>query len=90
MDGSRNKVDDHYMTRDQQLSAMMEAAAKKAVEHAFEQIGLGDDEARRDLSEIRSLIDAYRTVKRSIFATLGQLITMAILGALGSYYWLKH
>lgn len=86
----RPPIESQFMSRDQQLSALMEAAAARAVKNAFESIGLGDTEAKQDLAEMRSLIDAYRTAKQGIIATFGKMIAMAVTGAIASYFWFRN
>ena len=75
----------------QQIEAMMERAAKKGAKEALESIGLHDDGAVHDVTELRGLLDAWRSAKRTIWKTIMQAFTMAALGALaaGTFIHLK-
>lgn len=76
---------------EKQIEAMMERAAKKGAREALESIGLHDDHAVHDVTELRGLLDAWRSAKRTIWKTIMQAITMAMLGALaaGTFIHLK-
>lgn len=67
-----------------QIEAMLERAAKKGAREALESIGLHDDHAVHDVTELRGLLDAWRSAKRTIWKTVMQALTMALLGALAA------
>lgn len=75
----------------QQIETMMERAAKKGAKEALESIGLHDDGAVHDVTELRGLLDAWRSAKRTVWKTIMQALTMAFLGALaaGTFIHLK-
>lgn len=73
-----------------QLDVMLDQAVERGAARALSLVGLGDSNALRDVAEIRSLVDAYRAVKSSVIKTIAQTVTIALLGALASYYWFKH
>lgn len=66
------------------LEAMIERAAKRGAKEALENIGLHDDSAGHDVRELRSLLDAWRGAKKTVWKTVTQAITMALLGALAA------
>lgn len=72
---------------DQQIEDMIERAAKKGAREALESIGLHDDDATHDVRELRTLLDAWRGAKKTVWKTVMQALTMAFLGALlaGTY-----
>ena len=76
---------------EEQIEAMLERAAKKGAREALESIGLHDDGAVHDVTELRGLLDAWRSAKRTIWKTVMQAATMAMLGALaaGAFMHLK-
>lgn len=76
---------------EKQIEAMLERAAKKGAREALESIGLHDDEAVHDVQELRSLLDAWRGAKKTVWKTIMQALTMAFLGALaaGAFVQLK-
>lgn len=69
---------------EKQLEAMIERAAKRGAKEALESIGLHDDEAGRDVQELRGLLDAWRGTKRTVWKTVTQAFTMALLGAIAA------
>lgn len=69
---------------EQQIEEMIERAAKKGAKEALESIGLHDDGAMHDVRELRTLLDAWRGAKRTIWKTVMQAMTMAFLGALAA------
>lgn len=76
---------------EQQIEEMIERAAKKGAKEALESIGLHDDDAMHDVRELRTLLDAWRGAKKTVWKTVMQAMTMAFLGALaaGTYIQLK-
>ena len=76
---------------ERQLEEMMERAAKRGAREALESIGLHDDSAGNDVRELRGLLDAWRGARKTIWKTITQAITMAMLGALaaGAFIQLK-
>ena len=66
---------------------MLEAAAEKGAKRALERIGLHDDNAGKDVNDLRTLIDSWRQAKQTVARTITQAATMALLGALalGAY-----
>ena len=69
---------------EQQIEAMLERAAKKGAKEALESIGLHDEKAVHDVTELRGLLDAWRSAKRTVWKTIMQAATMAMLGALAA------
>lgn len=69
---------------DKQIEALLERAAKKGAKEALESIGLHDDDAVHDVQELRSLLDAWRGAKKTVWRTIMQAMTMAFLGALAA------
>lgn len=69
---------------DQQIEDMIERAAKKGAREALESIGLHDENATHDVRELRTLLDAWRGAKKTVWKTIMQALTMAFLGALAA------
>jgi len=65
-----------------QLEALLERAAKRGAREALESIGLHDENAVKDVQELRGLLDAWRGTKKTMFHTITQAVTMLVLGAL--------
>jgi hypothetical protein len=66
------------------LQDMLEQAAHKGAREALESLGLHDEEASRDVQELRSLLEAWRSAQQTVWKTITQAITMAMLGALAA------
>ena len=67
-----------------ELEAMIERAAKRGAREALESIGLHDDNAVRDVQELRGLLDAWRDAKSTAWKTVAQIFTTALLTALAA------
>jgi len=71
-----------------EIKILVERAAELGARRALRNIGLSDEDALGDVSELRGLLDSWRTAKRTVGKTLIQGITTLILGGLiaGSYF----
>jgi len=75
---------------DAELELMLERAAKKGAAEALHDIGLHDEDAIHDIHELRTLLDSWRSTKRTVGSTITKFLTMAILGAIASAAWFKY
>ena len=66
------------MTPDE-LEAMLDRAAKRGATAALREVGLHDDDARKDIQEIRSLLEAWRDTRKGVWSTIVKLSTVAII-----------
>jgi len=62
-----------------ELEAMLDRAARKGAKEALRSIGLLDDSAQKDIVEMRSLLEAWRDTRRSIWTTAIKVTTVAVL-----------
>ena len=62
-----------------ELEAMLDRAARRGAQEALRSIGLLDDDAHRDITEMRSLIEAWRDTRKSIWTTVIKVTTVAVL-----------
>lgn len=71
-----------------EIKTLVEQAAELGARRALRNIGLSDEDALVDVSELRGLLDSWRTAKRTVGKTIVQGITTLILGGLiaGSYF----
>jgi hypothetical protein len=71
-----------------EIKLLVERAAELGARRALRNIGLSDEDALGDVSELRGLLDSWRTAKRTVGKTIIQGITTLILGGLiaGSYF----
>ena len=73
----------------EEFEAMLDRAAKKGARAALEELGLHDDNAEKDLDELRSLLSSWRDTKKAMWSTIVKVVTTAVLifiaGAVGFY-----
>ena len=68
----------------EELEAMLDRSAKRALES----IGLTDENAARDIQEMRSLLDAWRDTRKSIWNTIVRILTVATLTFIAGAVWM--
>lgn len=61
---------------------LIEAVAERGARRALEKVGLQDEDAPKDLAELRDLLDSFRTAKRTAWQTIVKFFTTLFLGAL--------
>lgn len=69
---------------------LIEKASERGAESALRKIGLHDENAGKDIQEVRSLLENWRDTKKTISQTIAKIITTSILTvmALGTWhYW---
>ena len=73
---------------DAEIRVLVQEAAERGAKKALHDIGLHDDTAMADVAELRSLLDSWRSAKRTVGRTIIQTLTYLFLGALlaGSYF----
>ena len=73
----------------EEFEAMLDRAAKKGARAALEELGLHDQNAEKDLEELRNLLSSWRDTKKAIWSTVVKVVTIAVLtfiaGAVGFY-----
>ena len=75
------------MTKEE-MAKLVEQSAELGARKALSDIGLSDDDALSDVSELRGLLDSWRSTKRTVGRTIVQALTTLVLGGLlaGSYF----
>ncbi len=63
----------------EELEEMLDRAARKGAKQALASIGLLDDSAQKDIVEMRSLLEAWRDTRKSIWTTAIKVTTVAVL-----------
>ena len=71
-----------------ELEAMLDRAARRGAKEALRSIGLLDDSAQRDITEMRSLLEAWRDTRKSIWTTTIRLVTVALLTFIAGAVWM--
>lgn len=61
---------------------LLDASAERGARRALKELGLSDEEAPKDLAELRGLLDAFRDAKRTAWHTIIKALTTLFLGAL--------
>ena len=72
----------------EELEDMLDRAARRGAKEALRSIGLLDDAAHKDITEMRSLIEAWRDTRRSIWSTVTRLATVAVLTFIAGAVWM--
>ena len=68
----------------EELEAMLDRSAKRALES----IGLTDENAAKDIQEMRSLLDAWRETLKCIWNTTVKIFTVATLTFIAGAVWM--
>jgi hypothetical protein len=72
-----------------ELEAMLDRAARKGAQQALASIGLLDDSAQKDIVEMRSLLEAWRDTRKSVWNTVTKVITVSILTFIAGAVWMN-
>ena len=71
-----------------ELEDMLDRAARRGAKEALRSIGLLDDDAHKDITEMRSLLEAWRDTRRSIWSTITKLVTVGVLTFIAGAVWM--
>jgi len=71
------------------IEKMIARAAKQGAREALESIGLHDENAGDDMKELRNLLDAWRSTKKTVWSQVVKATTMAVLGAIAAGAFLQ-
>ena len=72
----------------EELEEMLDNAARRGAKEALRSIGLLDDDAAKDIIEMRNLIEAWRDTRRSIWSTVVKLATVGVLTFIAGAVWM--
>jgi len=72
----------------EELEEMLDNAARRGAKEALRSIGLLDDDAQKDILEMRNLIEAWRDTRRSIWSTVVKLATVGTLTFIAGAVWM--
>jgi 2-iminoacetate synthase ThiH len=73
----------------EELEDMLDRAARRGAREALKSLGLQDDDAHKDLHEMRTLLEAYRDTKKSIWNTAVRISTVALLSFIAASVWMQ-
>ncbi|MFN8996404.1 MAG: DUF6127 family protein [Pseudomonadota bacterium] len=71
------------------IEQMIARAAQQGAKAALESIGLNDENAGQDMKELRNLLDAWRSTKKTVWSQIVKAMTMAVLGAIAAGAFLQ-
>lgn len=77
------------VVKEEVLARLLDEAAEKGARRALKAVGLHDEEAGRDIHELRDLLDAWREVRRTVRTALIRAFAMALLGGLAAWAGIK-
>ena len=73
----------------EELEAMLDRAARRGAREALKSMGLQDEYAHKDIIEMRTLLEAYRDTKKSIWNTVVRISTVALLSFIAASVWMQ-
>ncbi len=76
--------------QDPKYIIMLRIASEERAKSALRKVGLSDEEAGKDIHDLRSLIDGYRTVKKTAIKTFVQALVIFMLGLLSMGAYMKY
>ena len=74
---------------EEKLEAMLDRAAKRGATAALCEVGLHDDDARKDIQEMRSLLEAWRDTRKGVWSTVVKMSTVAIITFIAASLWMQ-
>jgi|TARA_R100001463_G_scaffold101269_2_gene155706 hypothetical protein len=72
----------------EELEEMLDNAARRGAKEALRSIGLLDDDAAKDIIEMRNLIEAWRDTRKSIRSTIVKMTTVGVLTFIAGAVWM--
>jgi len=73
----------------EELEDMLDRAANRGARQALRDIGLADDEAHKDIHELRDLLDTYRETRKGVWSTVVKFLTVAVLTFIATSVWME-
>lgn len=71
----------------EEFEAMLDRAAKRGARAALEELGLHDENAGRDIEDMRGLLASWRETRRTVWRTVIKWVTTAVLGFIVFAVW---
>ena len=72
----------------EEIETRLDNAARRGAKQALRSIGLLDDDAAKDIIEMRSLLEAWRDTRRSVWSTVVKLATVGVLTFIAGAVWM--
>ena len=74
---------------EEKLEDMLDRAAKRGASAALREVGLHDDDARKDILEMRSLLEMWRDTRRGGWSTIVKMSTVAVITFIAASLWMQ-
>jgi len=74
---------------EEKLEDMLDRAAKRGAKAALREVGLHDDDARKDIQEMRSLLEAWRDTRKGVWSTIVKMSTVAVITFIAASLWMQ-
>ena len=71
-----------------EVEEMLDRAARRGAKEALRSIGLLDDQAQKDITEMRSLLEAWRDTRKGIWTTIVKITTVGVLTFIAGAVWM--
>ena len=75
-------TDNMLLLRKEDFDDLLDHAAQRGAERALASLGLENGHAARDIRDLRSLIEAWREARKTMWQTAVKVITTGVLAAL--------
>ena len=73
----------------EELEAMLDRAAKRGAAAALQELGLHDENAPKDLDELRGLLSAWRDTRKAMWQTIVRIATTGALIFIAGAVWMS-
>ena len=73
---------EHYCMTATECDIRVEAAAMRGVTAALKAVGLGDDNAAKDIKDMRALLSSWRDTKSEVWKTILHWTVTAVLAGI--------
>ena len=77
------------MITPEELEAMLDRAAQRGAKKALREVGLHDDDARKDIIEMRNLLEAWRDTRKGVWSTMVKMSTVAVITFIAASLWMQ-
>jgi len=71
-----------------EVEDMLDRAARRGAKEALRSIGLLDDQAQKDITEMRGLLEAWRDTRKGIWTTVVKITTIGVLTFIAGAVWM--
>ena len=73
----------------EELEEMLDRSAKRGARAALEELGLHDENAPKDLDELRGLLSAWRDTRKAMWQTVVRIATTSALIFIAGAVWMS-